>query len=1058
MKNRVLGLLSLICVTFVAFGCFAPGVCAHTLSEFQNFRSFPYLDRAFAAEKRKDWGEVERLMTHLLGDVPSNIEARGTLINALTEQGKFEAARKAALGYEDDAQRDDAILDVQLRWIFRMPPSGETVLKWLEHTRSTDAHMAIWQAYMASMDVDRTDRTQSQLLRWLCLVAAKGDEIALRGARATLAERLDNWDMVIGELAPLAARDALRPDDWARLANAYINNLDEGGLHALLPSAPNEAAARDARLALIERAIGENSFDLAESWLKPLIDEGGSSQKQLEQLWQLARQRGNNELVYQTAQELGRPCVETAEWFVGRDNAIARDLLANCTADANPRSWLIVAQRIGAWDLLETVSLSGRWDARRAEILISHLMAVDHEDQALAWLSKRDRTPSSLRQMARVQQDLGLNVDAAKSWYELFIETGSAEALDQATYLDVQNGHPLSAMHRLEGAYQDAMDVFPHDLTERLARLYAENLEDDELPRMVSLLDRVDRDLHGELLLRLAYGGYCDIVHDNVGQDDATDASRYRALGQCALEKTPGTAVVYFRKAVEAGDTDGVLPLAYALDASGAYDAAMDIWDMQPLSELSPNAAMTAAHSALNNNQPDRAEEFWQSGTPETAGEWSLGASIALRQEAPDLALERQKQALSMRAGPEDYYSAAATAHAAGDDRQSTEWLQDAFDQDPDNARFGADLGMRLAGADDAERRLSAIPYIEQAIKNYPENYQLQETLANLYNQQGRSADAREHLRDAIDLEENTVVDRPGTESVESRQYRQRRAHEYLSRRDSVTLSSSWSPAGVSTRQIPGSDQVGRAAKSQNVQSLVWDHALGKEPSNAGESLSVYGRAMLGAEKRNQYGSNLGTGVGLRYKPFGDFNINLYGELYGQSRLSNNQALSATDLLNPAHLFDQVGDLAGDGDITGDVLLRATASFFDQGDYRNDWRVDEDSWNERSLYLDAAWWTHSDSYQWLSRYQQGRTFKLPTDSAQTLMPYGFAEMSAQRTDGDWREDTRTGVGLRWQLRWDDDTYNAYRKNVSVRVEYQNALGGNLYDKSDGVFVGMEFGF
>ena len=41
-------------------------VAADELSEFEQFRSFPYLDRAYRAVERDDWATVEQLMTHLL--------------------------------------------------------------------------------------------------------------------------------------------------------------------------------------------------------------------------------------------------------------------------------------------------------------------------------------------------------------------------------------------------------------------------------------------------------------------------------------------------------------------------------------------------------------------------------------------------------------------------------------------------------------------------------------------------------------------------------------------------------------------------------------------------------------------------------------------------------------------------------------------------------------------------------------------------------------------------------------------------------------------------------
>ncbi len=165
-----------------------------------------------------------------------------------------------------------------------------------------------------------------------------------------------------------------------------------------------------------------------------------------------------------------------------------------------------------------------------------------------------------------------------------------------------------------------------------------------------------------------------------------------------------------------------------------------------------------------------------------------------------------------------------------------------------------------------------------------------------------------------------------------------------------------------------------------------------------------------------------------------------------------------TKHLNPIAVSDTLNDNVMQGSNTVDLLLRATFSTLDQGDYRNDWRVNEDVWNERSLYLDAAWWTRVDDYSWLSRLQQGRAYKLPFSGAQTLMPYGFAEFASQDSDSDWRQDLRSGIGMRWQLWYGDSKYNAYPSRVSVRTEYQWGLAGNLYQKANGWLLGIETNF
>jgi adsorption protein A len=525
----------------------------------------------------------------------------------------------------------------------------------------------------------------------------------------------------------------------------------------------------------------------------------------------------------------------------------------------------------------------------------------------------------------------------------------------------------------------------------------------------------------------------------------------------------PGEAVVYYQQAEKLGDRSGRLPLAYALEAAGDSAGALAIWRSIPATELSDNARLTASRSALNAGDSQTAERYWQQSTTRGANEWALGAAIADARGDHAQALERQRKALQQVPDAGHFYAASVTAQKAGDLPQSTAWLAEAVRRDPNNPRYRADYGMRLAGAETREERATAIPYLQQATRDFPEDYRLGETLAWRYDEVEDSASARKELRRVIDLEQNPVAADDEDGSMEARRYRQRRAHETLSRRDSRTIASTWSPAGVSTNDFVRPDESkgsNRRSDSQNVQLAMWDLALGDEPSRAGSTLSVYGRVLLGGQGRSSYAESLAAGVGLRYKPWGTQNINFYGEIYKQSQFNDNDnhSLSLGQMLVPEKLLDQVNDHRQDGHTTTDYLLRATASFLDQGKYRNDWRVDENDWDERFLYLDAAWWTKAGDHQWLSRFQQGHAWKLPNSGAQTIMPYGFLEFASQDPSNDWRQDLRTGVGLRWQWWYDEDRYNAYRSKLTVRTEYQQSLGGNLYEGGNGVLLGVEWNF
>ena len=1000
MKPRLSLTLSglLLCSTALA-------TQAAPMTEFQRFTSYPFMERSYREAKKDNWAEVERLTRHVLTRVPNNDEARALLVEALAHQRRYKEAEAMAEQLGDGPEYANALLELRLTWIEQDPPAASQVEDWLAGADGMQ-RVRLWQAYSLSL---AKFGGAGKALDWLNQLPPRDDGQVLRLARANFAEQLRNWKETIEQLQPLADKGQLPPEDWQRLANAYVQQVDEKGLTKLLQSAPSTEAANQTRLAMAHRAIAVGHNQLAQRWLQQLPTEQLQQPEQRQQLWELAREGDDAQLVRQLSNELQRPCLETVDWLSRHDPEVAREQFKGCPANADPRAYAVLKQRL-------------------------------YGDPV---------QPPQPR--------------TAAEWEKRYRQSGDLAALEQTTFLLLQQGRNEHARTLLEQAYDRRQGRLTPSLLQRLANLYARNDGPFNSRRLLELIPRVDANARAQLLGRLAENGQCDAVRQSIPANPS-EAGQFRALGRCAMPDRPGEAVVYYQAAERLGGGGNRLPLAYALEAAGDSEAALPIWRSLPASAWNDNARLTAARGALNAGDANAARRYWDAATHHSADDWALGAAIAQRQGDLQAALGFQRQALAHNPRADHYYAAASTAQSAGDSAQSTAWLAEAVRLAPDQPRYRADYGMRLAGSQDLAQRRQSIPYLERATHDFPEDYRLGETLALRYDEAENSAAARRELRRVIDVEENLVDADDEYGSLEARKYRQRRAHESLSRRDTITLASTWSPAGTSTNDkfLDNGQRSGtsRRAQSQNVQLAMWDHALGEEPSRNGSTLSVYGRVLFGGQSRTDYAQSMGTGLGLRYKPLGQANLNLYAELYHQRQIDDDHysGLSLGELLSPAKVGGNWGDLRHHAESSNDLLLRATASFLDQGDWRNDWRVDEDDWNERFLYLDAAWWTRAGDHAWLSRYQQGHAWKLPGNSPQTLMPYGFFEFSSQDPGNDWRQDARAGVGVRWQWWFDDDRYNAYRGSLKVRAEYQQSLGGNLYKSANGVLVGAEMTF
>jgi hypothetical protein len=124
------------------------------------------------------------------------------------------------------------------------------VFQFVSEARSNQ-RIRLWQAYSLSL---AKFGGAGKALDWLNQLPPRDDGQVLRLARANFAEQLRNWKETIEQLQPLADKGQLPPKDWQRLANAYVQQVDEKGLEKLLQSAPSPEVANQTRLAMANLA------------------------------------------------------------------------------------------------------------------------------------------------------------------------------------------------------------------------------------------------------------------------------------------------------------------------------------------------------------------------------------------------------------------------------------------------------------------------------------------------------------------------------------------------------------------------------------------------------------------------------------------------------------------------------------------------------------------------------------------------------------------------------------------------------------------------------------
>lgn len=758
-----------------------------------------------------------------------------------------------------------------------------------------------------------------------------------------------------------------------------------------------DANSREARLLLAEALLAQRRFGTALDALAPLPRE--PLRREIQNSW--------------LNQPNPAPTNRVERWLQQARSKQDRDALATAYAEQLRRRWGAPA----AW----------RW-------LRSHGGLIDYRS-GLAELARDWRSVvAELEPLSRQGRGLSSLLSKRLSLARAFLNpaippqtTAQAQAqqreppptLDQLSYRLIQAGRSSEALSLLEHRLQDdrpGAPPIPEPLASRLVNLYAQ-LRPPEAAWLGRLAPRLPATLRGDLYELLVDRGQCHRLPPfTSAAARSAAASEWLARGECALSERPGEAVIQLERASAMGRRDADALLAFALAASGEPEQAYQIWTAQPDEERrKPVVQAGMAQVALELNQPEQAEEHWLQLREPTLAQWRLGGLIAQARGDLTSALERYEHVLRDSKDAADFYQAGLIARARGDRGKALTWLEKATQLSPGQPSYLSDYGFTLSQDPRRSVRDQAVPVLLEVSRQNNGNPAVETELANRYREQGNRSASLVHLAKAIELEQDpsTASERLDLPAQRQRIYGLKRTYESLARQNSLLLNVTAAPDGAA-------QTVNEALINANntlVATALYEHRLPME------GLYGYGR-MISANDATNNQNQTAAGAGLRYAPIAGVNMNLFTEAYQ----------------------GQIGEAQ-----TNDLLLRINGSLLDQGRWNAEWKEDQRAWNERSLYLDAAWFVNQNQTLSLARYSQGRTWRIGRGLAQTLSPYLLGQFTQQNS----LADLRVGLGLRWQLWLQQDRLRAYRRKITTRIELQQSLAGDLYRNSTGLVLSLQ---
>lgn len=491
------------------------------------------------------------------------------------------------------------------------------------------------------------------------------------------------------------------------------------------------------------------------------------------------------------------------------------------------------------------------------------------------------------------------------------------------------------------------------------------------------------------------------------------DAAAWSQLAACYRDDVPGMALYAAQQAqARAPDSWRHRAVAYQAYQAQDYAAAMRAWKTLPLVEMRNEDLIAAANTAQAAGERQSValwlQEAQKRGMDNSENYWWLHAQRYLPQE-PEKALADVNRALAIAPSERAYVLRAQLYRETGNTPAAVDDLRQALAINPHNATSRAALGYALW--DEGEAEASRVE-LELALKAMPDDPALIRQLAYVSQRLDDVAATRHYARQAVDDINNEAEIRLLSAEQTQQRFAFRRLHEDIARRWSFSFDSTLglrSGAVNSANNAVNGASPGKSYRSYG--QFEAEYRLGRNQLIEGDLLSVYSRLFA-----DTAGSGVAMpvknpmlGAGVRWKPLRDTVFFLAVE-------------------QQAPLDKHHGE--------ADTLLRASASFFNNGRFSDEWHPGGAGWFANNLYLDGAQYVRQDIQAWTADYRISWHQKVA--HGQTLEPYGHLQANGYR-DGETRGAQTGGVGVRWNI-WTGETgYDAWPHKISLGLEYQRTL-------------------
>ncbi|MBU2899353.1 NfrA family protein [Vibrio hepatarius] len=969
---------------------------ASTLSDSAHFRTFPYLNRAFALERSEKTLDAISQVNRAL-NIAHNYPPFLHYLFKLQLQAKLFKEAEATL------QNLPAYERVKLLVVLR----SEMSIKSLALSNSE------FMSLLDGLSLEGQKQVYLYRLYWLAeqseplslewsvsqTLLVKPDQAILYEAEAWL--RRENYRQVLDSIAQLRGRRLLSDREKYLVGLALLKSKRIEETISLLKESWGGSSRLLLAKQLISDFIHDQQYSRALMWYKWLEKYYALTSEDYSQAYQLAINVGDWDLARSYQNKISNTsCTESALISARLGNRdLAKEQLASCTTFESPALWLSLAEELNLAFMIESASFSGSRLVYRQSVIIAWNKYNQAEYQkVIDILTPMSLSSHSRKLLASAYDKNGEFSNSMLEWERIYNE--SSQLSDLKSLLEVMK-KALTETELISKFERLLSDVslppsIRKNLAEQLLYLYEKHPEDFNPEIVMRLTDiKVDSLINANLW---QINGGCGVAKETLINPQT--AFGWQVLGYCSYKENPARAIGYIENALllekSASNRIDIMGIkAQMLSDQQRYQEVLNVLLPQWHQLRSSYTRLLVPNAHYQLGQVEKARLWWREiDERDTLEWWLLGSDIYMSQkefdQAKDILEEAEKK---FNHNPQFVVRYVKLYKSMEKKKNLIDYLSRQHQYHPDDVYITTELAYAYFPSDpERSVRLFESVVLKLTGKNQIMAYY---QLAQGYNKIGRRDKAQSEFHELID--QLTIVPLQDNQLIT-----QLRAENH-------NVASNWAfvLSGESGGSSPFQEFLEDSSNSGFYQ-ISANYHFEELPSLFGQ-MSLLSSGSL---------ETTGMDLGVMLKPFKSFDLSI---------------------------SSGVRQYFGDDAFTS-AYVRANGDFFSGLNMDKSWKGERKLNWSNSLYFDAYYQFYDKRSLLYLRGESGPVWGVAENYNQRVRAYGLLQASTDMVNEENESNVKAGVGIGWLSSFNYDKYLGYENQAEVALEWQKQLNHNEQDE------------